>query len=73
MASASTCEERRRREQGTLFLLSRRAERLADEAAWDDMTTTTVETVEGATAVEAVEGATVEAITVAEARVSTIV
>jgi hypothetical protein len=59
MASASTCEARRWRERGTPFSSSRRAERLADEAAWDDTGIAAVEAMEGAAMVQAVEGATV--------------
>jgi hypothetical protein len=62
MASASTCEARRRRERGTPFSSSHMAERLAEEATWDDTATTAVKAMEGAVAVEDVEGATVEAV-----------
>jgi hypothetical protein len=62
MASASTCEARRRRERGTPFTSSHMAERLAEEATWDDTATTAVKAMEGAVAVEDVEGATVEAV-----------
>jgi hypothetical protein len=71
MASASTCEARRRRERGTPFSSSHMAERLAEEATWDDTATTAVKAMEGAVAVEDVEGATVveavEGATVVEA------
>jgi hypothetical protein len=71
MASASTCEARRRRERGTPFSSSHMAERLAEEATWDDTATTAVKAMEGAVAVEDVEGAAVveavEGATVVEA------